>query len=635
VRSTCYDARNDAHGLPAHAIKRSPELSAQPVPTATPASREFSHATWPLVRRLVAEFLKPHLGKLTLAFATMGIVAGATAANAWMMQPLMDKVFVEHNETLLLLIPGAVIALALIKGLGSYAQQVWMTTIGQRIVADIQLTLFARLMRADLAYFHANPAGTLISRFVNDAQLLRNCATNILAGIGKEAVTAVFLIALMFYQDWLLAAVASIAFPIAFRPMQRIGKRMRRVSANTQVELGQFMTLLNQTFQGSRYVKAYGMEGYEMSRAERIIESIYRLVEKAQRVRAVSSPLMETLGGVAVALVILYGGHQVLNGARTPGAFFSFIAALLLAYQPLKTIAGLNTSLQEGLAAAQRLFTVLDIEPEIFDRADAQPLRVEGGAVRFEDVRFAYEAGAQALRGVTLEAPAGKTVALVGASGAGKSTIMNLIPRFYDAGSGAVLIDGQNVRDVKLASLRAAIGLVSQEVTLFDDTVRANIAYGRFGAGEDEIVAAAKAAAADDFIRALPHGYDTLVGEHGVKLSGGQRQRLSIARAMLKNAPILLLDEATSALDTESERQVQTALRNLMHGRTTIVIAHRLSTVIEADIIYVIDAGRVVERGTHAELLQRDGTYARLHALQFLGAEDAVSRPSASAEAPV
>jgi subfamily B ATP-binding cassette protein MsbA len=410
--------------------------------------------------------------------------------------------------------------------------------------------------------------------------------------------------------------------------MQRIGKRMRRVSANTQVETGQFMTLLNQTFQGARYVKAYGMEAYEMSRAERLIESLYSLVEKAQRVRSISSPMMEALGGVAIALVILYGGHQVLNGVRTPGAFFSFIAALLLAYQPLKTLAGLNASLQEGLAAAQRLFTVLDIEPAISNRDGATTLRVTGGEVRFEDVDFAYEAGAQALRGVTLEIPAGKTVALVGASGAGKSTIMNLIPRFYDVGNGAVRIDGQDIRDVTLASLRGAIGLVSQEVSLFDDTIRANIAYGRFGASEEDIVAAAKAAAADDFIRGLPQGYDTMVGEHGVKLSGGQRQRLSIARAMLKNAPILLLDEATSALDTESERQVQGALKNLMQGRTTLVIAHRLSTVIEADIIYVIENGHVAERGNHAELLRRDGVYARLHALQFLGRDHAPQQPA-------
>jgi len=309
----------------------------------------------------------------------------------------------------------------------------------------------------------------------------------------------------------------------------------------------------------------------------------------------------------------------VISGARSPGAFFSFITALLLAYQPMKVLAGLNTNLQEGLAAAQRIFAVLDIDPEIRERPDARPLAVKGGEIHFSGVRFAYENGTLALEGVDLVVPAGKTVALVGSSGAGKSTILNLVPRFYDVASGAVSIDGTDVRDATLASLRGAIALVSQEVTLFDDTVRANIAYGRFDASEAEIVAAARAAAADEFIRALPQGYDTAVGEHGVKLSGGQRQRLAIARAMLKNAPILLLDEATSALDTESERQVQAALTALMRGRTTVVIAHRLSTVIDADLIHVVDSGRVVESGTHAELLRQNGIYARLYALQFAG----------------
>jgi subfamily B ATP-binding cassette protein MsbA len=315
--------------------------------------------------------------------------------------------------------------------------------------------------------------------------------------------------------------------------------------------------------------------------------------------------------------VILYGGYQVIEGTRTAGTFFSFITALLLAYQPMKTLANLTANLQEGLAAAQRVFAVLDIEPEIRDAPGALPLAIAGGEIRFEAVRFTYPNGGPALNGVDLLVPAGNTVALVGASGAGKSTVLNLIPRFYDTGSGRVSIDGTDVRRVTLASLRGAIALVSQEVSLFDDTVRGNIAYGRFGASEAEITAAARAAAADEFIRALPQGYDTLVGEQGIKLSGGQRQRVAIARAMLKNAPILLLDEATSALDTESERQVQAALKRLMRGRTTLVIAHRLSTVLDADLIYVIDAGRVVEFGTHAELIARGGAYQRLYALQF------------------
>ena len=580
---------------------------------------EFSHRTLPLVRRLVGEFLRPYFPRMALALGCMGVMAAATATNAWLMQPMLDRVFVAHEERLLLVIPLAVILLALAKGLANYWQSVLMTTVGQRVVADIQLALFARLMRADIAYFHANPTGTLISRFTNDAAMLRSATTTVLAGIGKEAMTAAFLVVLMFYQDWLLALIAFFVFPIAIRPLVSIGRRMRRVSANTQREVGQFTTLLDQTFQGARHVKAYGMEAYETRRAAGLIESLYQLVERAQRIRSVASPLMETLGGVAVALVILYGGHQVITEARSPGAFFSFITALLLAYQPMKALAGLNANLQEGLAAAQRIFTVLDVEPEIREAADARPLAVAGGEIRFAGVRFTYANGTPALNGDDLVVPAGKTVALVGSSGAGKSTILNLIPRFYDVAEGAVAIDGTDVRKVTLASLRAGVALVSQEISLFDDTVRANIAYGRFGASEAEIIAAARAAAADDFIRALPQGYETPVGEHGVKLSGGQRQRLAIARAMLKNAPILLLDEATSALDTESERQVQAALKALMKGRTTLVIAHRLSTVVDADLIHVVDGGRIVESGSHAELIRQNGIYARLYALQFAG----------------
>jgi subfamily B ATP-binding cassette protein MsbA len=392
---------------------------------------------------------------------------------------------------------------------------------------------------------------------------------------------------------------------------------MRRVSADTQVETGQLMTLLHQTFQGARHVKAYGMESYEISRARDYMYRLFKISQRAARMRAIASPLMETLGGVAVALVILYGGHQVLSGVRTPGAFFSFITALLLAYQPLKSLAGLNASMQEGLAAAQRIFSVLDIEPVIRDKPGAAVLKVSGGEIRFDRVEFVYANGTVALKNISLTVPAGKRVALVGPSGAGKSTVLNLVPRFYDVASGRITVDGQDLRDVTLASLRAAIALVSQEVTLFDDTVKANIAYGRFDASDADIFAAAKAAAADEFIRGLPQGYDTTVGEHGVKLSGGQRQRIAIARAMLKNAPVLLLDEATSSLDTESERQVQVALNTLMQGRTSVVIAHRLSTVIGADLIYVMEGGRVVEQGTHAELMRREGVYARLYALQF------------------
>jgi subfamily B ATP-binding cassette protein MsbA len=582
-----------------------------------PPILETGAHTAALVWRLAHNFMRPHARAIVLAFLLMGVAAGSTALRAWLMQPVLDCIFVARDGVLLPLIAGAALAIALVKGFADYGQAVLMNRVGQRLVADVQIALFVRLMRADLAYFHTRPTGTLIARFTSDAALLRNAAANVLGAIGKDMVTVVFLVAVMFYQDWLLALISFFVFPLAIRPIVGIGRRMRRVSANTQAEIGELTTLLTQTFQGARQVKAYGMEAYEEARAARLVERIYALLDRAARTRSCASPMMEALGGAAIAVVILYGGHQVISDARTPGAFFSFITALLLAYQPLKNLANLNASLQQGLAAATRLFEVLDIEPTIRDRVSARPLAIRGGTIRFDNVRFGYAPGAVALDGISLTIPAGHRVALVGPSGAGKSTILNLIPRFYDVDAGAITIDGQDVRGVTLASLRAAIALVAQEVTLFDDTVRANIAYGRVGAADAEIVAAARAAAADGFIRDLPQGYDTMVGEHGVLLSGGQRQRLAIARAMLKNAPILLLDEATSALDSAAERQVQAALQALIRGRTTLVIAHRLATVQGADLICVVDRGRIIESGRHAELLAVDGLYARLYALQF------------------
>ena len=570
-----------------------------------------------LVWRLARDFMRPHLRGVLFAFLLMGLAAASTAGRAWLMEPVLDRIFVAREGSLLLLIAGGALALALVKGLADYGEAVLMTRVGQRVVADVQIALFARLMRADLAYFHAHPSGTLISRFTSDAALLRSAAANVLAGIGKDAVTVAFLVGVMFYQDWLLALVSFFVFPLAIRPIVAIGRRIRRVTANAQAEIGEFTTLLSQTFQGARHVKAYGMEQYEERRAAGLIERLFALIDRGTRTRSRASPMMEALGGTAIAVVILYGGHQVIAGARTPGALFSFITALLLAYQPLKSLANLNASLQEGLAAAQRIFEVLDLEPTIRDMPGAKPLHIAGGEIRFDNARFGYVPGTAAIDGLSLTIPAGQTVALVGPSGAGKSTMLNLIPRFFDIESGSIAIDGQDVRAVAIASLRSAIALVAQEVSLFDDTVRANIAYGRFGATAAEIEEAARAAAADAFIRELPQGYDTMVGEHGVRLSGGHRLRIAIARAMLKNAPILLLDEATSALDSESERQVQQALNILIRGRTTLVIAHRLSTIQGADLICVVDRGRIVETGGHPELLARGGLYARLYAMQF------------------
>ncbi len=578
------------------------------------------------MRRLVKERIRPHLSRLVIAIICMAIVAGVTAANAWLVKPVLDEVFEAKNAALLYLIPGAVLALALIKGAAGYLEAVQMEYVGQRMVADLQVGMFNRIIGADLAFFSRNPTGRLISRFTNDANLLRHTVVRSLTGLVKDSMMLTFLVALMFYQNATLAFIAFVVFPLAIWPIVRIGKRMRRVSADTQTQMAELTTLLDETFQGSRVVKAYGMEDYETQRVDRIVDGVFRLLYKAAKVRSISRPVMETLGGVAIAVIILYGGSQVIQGTTTTGTFFSFITAMLLAYQPLKNIANLNSNLQEGLAAAQRVFRMLDIESEITDREDASALDIGGGKISFEGVSFRYSDEIAALDNISLDIAAGETVALVGPSGAGKTTVMNLIPRFYDIGHGVVRIDGTDLRDVTLKSLRANIALVSQEITLFDDTVRANIAYGRPSASEEEIFEAARNAGADDFIRALPNGYETHVGGRGLNLSGGQRQRLAIARAMLKDAPILLLDEATSALDTESERHVQAALTRLKKGRTTLVIAHRLSTVTDADRICVMEAGRIIESGSHTELLAQKGAYARLYSLQF--AEPASVQPT-------
>ncbi len=582
----------------------------------------LDRTTWPLLRRLIAEHVRPQAARLACALGCMALAAAATAGLAWLMEPVLDEVFIARNAAMLPVVAVSILVIFTVKGLATYGQAVLMSYVGQRIIADIQNRMFAHLMHADLAFFHGTSTGKLISRFTNDVNMLRQVVSTALTGIGKDILTVVFLVAVMFYQDWLLALIASVVFPIAILPIIRIGRRMRKVSANTQTQMGQFTTLLDETFRGARHVKAYGMEDYETARARSVIETLFGLIYKAARVRSASHPIMETLGGMAILLVILYGGSKVIGGATTTGELFSFITALLLAYEPMKKLAQLNVNVQEGLAAAQRVFGLLDMAPDVTDRPAAAVLGAATGAIRLEDVHFGYGSDRAALNGLTLDIPAGRTVALVGPSGAGKSTVLNLIPRFYDVASGRVLIDGADVRDVTLASLRANIALVSQDISLFDDTVRANIVYGRPGADQADIVAAAKAAGAHDFIAGLPDGYDTHVGGRGLKLSGGQRQRLAIARAMLKDAPVLLLDEATSALDTESERHVQNALAALVKGRTTVVIAHRLSTVIDADVIYVMDQGRVVENGSHAELMARGGAYARLYALQFAEQDD-------------
>ena len=579
----------------------------------------LDHSTWVLVRRLFRESMRPHLKQVVIAVICMITGAAANAGYAMLMDPVVNHIFTERRADFLWPLAIAVLSTFTIKSVANYFEAVLLSQVGLRIIADMQARLFKQIMRLDAAFFHTNTTGSLLSRLTNDISAMRFAASDALTGAGKDASSVVFLIGAMFYQDWRLSAFTFVVFPIAIFPIARLGKRMRKVTANTQEQMGRLVTYLEQSIQGVRLVKSYGMEEYEVRRVQGLVGDLQDLIYRASRVRSASSPIMELLGGFAVTIVILYGGARVVSGETSPGAFFSFITALMLAYRPLKSIGSLNNALQEGLAAAARTFSILDLTPSIMDRPDARDLTILNGSVRFDGVFFTYDGARVVLDSLDLTIPGGKTVALVGSSGAGKTTILNLLPRFFDVTDGCVTIDGQDIRGVTLASLRSNVALVSQEIVLFDDTVRANIAYGNFGATDDEIEAAAKDAAAHDFILSLPLGYQTVVGERGLSLSGGQRQRIAIARAMLKNAPILLLDEATSALDTESERQVQTALERLMRGRTTIVIAHRLSTVTHADVIHVLDAGRVVESGTHGELLAARGAYSRLYEMQFAG----------------
>ncbi len=546
----------------------------------------------------------------------MGVAAAATGGMAKTIEPLVNQLGKDRTSTFALELGGVIMALFLARGIATYFHTVIMNKIGQRIITDVQQEMHEHLLGADLAFFHANASGNLISRITNDVSVMRAAVSDCLTNAFKGSLTLAFLIGVMFYQDWRLATAAFFVFPLSALFVTYAGKHVRRYARKTQEEMGRFVSLLSQIFQGIRHVKGYGMERQEHERVEGVTENIYNIALKNFRISALYDPLAELMSGLAITTVVLYGNWRIEEGLTTAGALFSFITAFILAFDPMRRTAKVNSQLQAGLAAAERVFRLLDMKPAIVDNPGAAPLETSDYNVGIHDAVFVYADGTRALDHVTIDVPHGKTVAIVGPSGAGKSTIINLIPRFYDLNEGSIAIGGKDIRSVTLKSLRAHIALVSQETMLFDATVRANIAYGQKGATDEAVVAAAEAAHAGAFIRALPNGYDTVVGEHGVKLSGGQRQRIAIARAMLRNAPILLLDEATSSLDNESERAVQEALKELQQGRTTIVVAHRLSTIIDADKIVVIEKGRIVEEGKHAELLAKGGVYARLYGLQ-------------------
>ena len=572
-----------------------------------------------LVRRLASESLKPYWPVLLLASICMVIVAATNAGPMALLKPVVDKVFVAKDPSYVWPAGIAVFLMFLVKSIASYIQEVLLAYVGQHIISDTQNRLFSHLIHQDVSLFQATNSGSLVSHFTYDINAMRDAVSNALVGIGRDALSVVFLVGWAFYQDWKLATVSLVVAPISIYPIQLLARKMRRVARATQVQMGGLTNMLGQAFQAVRVIKAYQLEEFEEQRVRQTTAGLNKLAVSAAKAGAGAQPIIDTFGGIAIAAVIIYGGSRVIEGETTAGAFISFIGSILAAYQPLRSLSKVNVSLQTGLAAAQRIFTILDKPAVLVDKPEPETLPRAAADVSFEAVGFTYDGEEQVLSGLDFTAPAGKITALVGPSGAGKSTVLNLIPRFYDPSAGRVAIGGLDLKDLSTASLRDAIALVSQEVVLFDDTILNNIRCGRLSASDEEVREAAKAAAALEFIDRLPEGMNTLVGEHGTRLSGGQRQRVAIARALLKDAPILLLDEATSALDTESERQIQEALGRLMKGRTTLVIAHRLSTVRDADIIHVFSRGRVVESGDHHLLYEKGGLYARLYDMQFAG----------------
>ncbi|MDP4840077.1 MAG: ABC transporter ATP-binding protein/permease [Alphaproteobacteria bacterium] len=572
-----------------------------------------------LIKKLI-RYAKPYGSKILLGFLCMIVVAATTAASAKLMKPIINDIFLGRKEEMLLPITGLIFLVFFLKGLFTYGESVLMAFVGHRVIADVQKDFFNVLIQADLKFYQKRQTGDLVSRFMNDVGRLNNAVTGTLSSIGKDFLTLIFFIIVMFDEDWQLASVVFFILPIAILPVIIIGRKMRKTSTKVQEHTSDLTILLTQAFQGVRLVKSYCMEAYEKSKMSEVIENVFERTLKGVRTKAVSHPVMEFLGGIAIAVVILYGGSEVIKGTHTPGAFFTFITALIMSYEPLKRLANLNANLQEQLAAADRVFALMAHKNEIIEQPDAKDLIVTKGSVTFKEVNFSYDDekdNQPVLQHISLTLKPGQRAALVGPSGGGKSTLMNLIPRFFDVNSGGITVDAQDIRNVTLDSLRHAVALVSQEVVLFDDTIAANIAFGRPGASLEDIIKAAKAAAAHDFIKSLPKGYETFVGEQGMRLSGGQRQRLSIARAFLKNAPVLLMDEPTSALDSESEEKIQSALELLMKGRTTLTIAHRLATVRSADVIYVLEDGVITDRGSHETLLKTSKRYQQLSRIQF------------------
>ena len=569
--------------------------------------------------RTFSVYIKPFLGLILLGILANLIIAGAAGALPWFIQQAVDSVFVNGDRSMLVIIPLGVVIMSVVRGGATYLSNVILNYVGQKITARLQLKIYENIIKADLETLGDSHTGNYIAIFLNDAKLMANTLNQTLINLFRHFFTLIVLTGMMFSLNWKLASIyVIIVMPAGILSMRRLGKVTRKASHQGLTETGLLSRLISETIIGIRVVKAYAGEKLEAKNADRVINRVLEFTMRSVRAKSASSPIVESLAGIAVAGIIFWGGSQSFEGNLTAGEFMGFISALLLAYQPLRSVANLPVVLQEGVAAGLRVFDIIDKPIEIKNKPEATELKISRGGIGFKNVSFAYgNRDFAALDGISIDINPGETVALVGPSGAGKSTLLNLVLRFYDPVSGSIEIDGQDIQNVTIESLRASTALVTQEPFLFDDTIAANIAYGQNNASQKDIEKAAKSAAAHDFISVLPEGYNTRCGEGGMQLSGGQRQRIAIARAMVKDTPILLLDEATSALDNKAEKEVQKALTYLMQDRTSLVVAHRLSTIINADRIYVINQGKVVQSGSHEELSKAKGLYAELYKAQF------------------
>ena len=581
------------------------------------------NSTTYLVKRITREYIIPHWKILSISVVLMLVIAGTTSFHAWLIKPALDSVFVEKDYHALIYIPIVVLIVTFVKGFATYFQLLTMNYLNLRVTSEMRIRLYRHFITSDISKLHSKSSGDMIASIIGEIGAVVNLISISLNGFVKQLFTIVALVVVMFNQSLELSLVAFVGFPLAVYPIYKLGRKLRNLSFKNQEMAGKFNSQMSDTLQYSKLVKAYHCEEFEIKRMSLIVDSIYKMGKKLSRISLISSPFVESLAGFGVAAVIWYGGHQVISGTTTPGAFFSFFTAMMMAYRPLKAVSGMNSSVQMGLAAASRLYTLFDEKPKIFDKPNAIDLKETKGDVEFENVQFSYDENKITLDNVNFKVKAGQSVALVGHSGGGKSTIMSMILRFYDPSSGAVKLDGHNISDLTLKSLRSSMSVVNQEVMLFDDTILENIRYGKVDATEEQILRASKMAEADEFIQELPEKYNSRVGQNGIRLSGGQRQRIAIARAILYDAPILLLDEATSSLDPISEKLIKDALNSLMKNRTSIIIAHRLSTIIHCDKIIVISNGRVVEEGSHKELLEKNGAYSNLYLKQFEINQDA------------